>query len=136
MSLAIAYWCVLIAALLPLVWSWIAKASGPRFDNRDPRGWLARQDNPRSIRANAAQQNAFEAFAPFAAGVALAQLAGVDPGWIASLSIVFIAARILHGVLYLNNKATLRSLVWTLGFACIVTLLVLAAVRIGAPAVN
>lgn len=136
MALAVAYWCVLVAAVLPLVWSWVAKASGAKFDNRDPRGWLARQDNPRSIRANAAQQNAFEAFAPFAVGVVLAQLAGVDAGWIAVLSIIFIVARILHGVLYLYNKATLRSLAWTLGFACVVALLVLAAVRIAEPTVQ
>ncbi|GAB2622312.1 MAPEG family protein [Novilysobacter erysipheiresistens] len=129
MTLAIAYWCVLIAAILPLVWSWIAKSSGEKFDNRDPREWLARQHHPRSLRANAAQQNAFEAFAPFAAGVVLAQLANVDPGWIASLSVVFVAARIAHGLLYLGNKATLRSLVWTLGFACVAGLLVLAALH-------
>lgn len=130
MTLAIAYWCVLIAAILPLFWSWVAKASGEKFDNRDPRGWLARQHDPRSLRANAAQQNAFEAFSPFAAGVVLAQLAGVDARWIASLSVVFIAARIAHGLLYLGDKATLRSLVWTLGFACVAALLVLAAVHV------
>ncbi|MGH8085498.1 MAG: hypothetical protein ACREPV_09505 [Lysobacter sp.] len=33
MTLAIAYWCVLIAAILPLVWSSVAKASGEKFDN-------------------------------------------------------------------------------------------------------
>jgi len=130
MTLAIAYWCVLIAAILPLVWSWVAKAGGEKFDNHDPRGWLSRQHDPRSIRANAAQQNAYEAFAPFAAAVVLAQLAGVDAEWIASLSVVFIAARIAHGLLYLGDRATLRSLAWTLGFACIAALLVLAAVQI------
>ncbi len=132
MTIAIAYWCVLITAVLPLIWSWVAKASGPRFDNRDPRGWLARQDNPRSVRANAAQLNAFEAFAPFAAGVVLAQLAGVEPYWIAVLSVVFIIARILHGLLYLANKATPRSLIWTVGFACVIALLVLAALGVDA----
>ena len=76
--MAIAYWCILIAALLPYVWVFIAKR-GPRYDNRDPRGWLAKQDNPRAHRANSAQFNAFEAFAPFAAGVLMAQFAGVDP---------------------------------------------------------
>lgn len=132
MSLAIAYWCVLTAAVLPLIWSWVAKASGERFDNRDPRGWLARQANPRSIRANAAQQNAFEAFAPFAASVVLAQLAGVESTWIAVLASVFILARILHGLLYLANKATFRSLVWTAGFACVIALLALAALHVDA----
>lgn len=136
MNLAIAYWCVLIAAVLPLVWTAIAKASGQRYDNRDPRGWLARQDNPRSVRADAAQHNAFEAFAPFATGVVLAQLAGVDASLIALLSVVFIAARVLHGVLYLGNKASLRSLAWTVGFACVLALLVLAAMRVGTPVID
>ena len=63
---------VLAAAVLPYAWTVIAKGSGDRFDNRDPRGWLARQENPLTIRANAAQLNAFEAFAPFAAAVATA----------------------------------------------------------------
>lgn len=134
MTLATAYWCVLIAAVLPLVWSAIAKASGPRFDNRDPRGWLARQDNPRSLRANAAQLNAFEAFPSFAAGVVLAQLAGVEPGQIGLLSVIFIVARILHGVLYLANLATLRSLAWTAGFSSVLGLLVQAALAVGATA--
>jgi len=69
MTIAVAYWCVLVAALLPYVWTTVAKGSGERYDNRDPRGWIARQTNPRVQRANSAQLNAFEAFAPFAAGV-------------------------------------------------------------------
>ena len=54
MGLATAYWCVLISALLPYVWVAIAKASGERYNNRDPRGWIARQTDPRVHRANAA----------------------------------------------------------------------------------
>ena len=45
--MATAYWCILIAALLPYAWVTIAKASGQRYDNRDPRAWQAKQDNPR-----------------------------------------------------------------------------------------
>ena len=44
----VAYWCVLVAALLPIVCAWIAKQKGfgkPRreggFDNHNPRQWLA-----------------------------------------------------------------------------------------------
>ena len=69
MTLTTAYVCVLIAALLPYLWVTVAKASGERYDNRDPRRWQERQHNPRSLRANAAQLNSYEAFAPFAAGV-------------------------------------------------------------------
>ncbi|MDQ3510377.1 MAG: MAPEG family protein [Pseudomonadota bacterium] len=111
MTISVAYWCVLIAALLPYVWVSVAKAGGKRYDNRDPRGWLARQENPRSVRANAAQLNAFEAFAPFAAGVVMAQLAGVPGDRIAWIAVVFVVLRILHGILYITNKQGLRSLV-------------------------
>ena len=130
MTLATAYWCVLLAALLPYLWVAVAKASGERYNNRDPRGWLARQDNPRSIRANAAQLNAFEAFAPFAAGVVLAQLAGVPAGRIAALAIAFVVLRALHGVFYLANQHSLRSAVWFGGFVCVLALLAQAALRI------
>src|SRR3954466_6166590 len=80
-----AYFCILIAALLPYLWVAIAKQSGQRYDNREPRSWMARQDNPRVLRANAAQLNAFEAFAPFAAAVLMAQAAGVDGSRISQL---------------------------------------------------
>ena len=130
MTIATAYWCVVIAALLPYVWTVIAKSGGARFDNRDPRGWISRQDNPRTVRANAAQLNAFEAFAPFAAGVVLAQLAGVAESTIALLAVIFVIGRVLHGVAYLANRATLRSLIWAVGIGCVVALLVMAALAI------
>lgn len=130
MSLAVAYWCVLIAALLPYAWVSVAKASGERYNNRDPRGWQAKQESRRSHRANAAQLNAFEAFAPFAAGVVLAQLAGVPVERIVVLAIGFVACRALHGVFYIADKHRLRSLAWFVGFACVLALLVQAALRV------
>ena len=39
MTLTTAYVCVLIAALLPYLWVAVSKASGERYDNRDPRRW-------------------------------------------------------------------------------------------------
>ncbi len=128
--MAIAYWCILVAALLPYAWVMIAKASGQRYDNRDPRAWQARQDNPRSQRANSAQLNAFEAFAPFAAGVLMAQLAGVDPQRIAMLAVAFVALRVLHGVFYIAGIHALRSLVWFGGYACVLWLMLQAALEL------
>ena len=86
--MAIAYACILIAFLLPYAWVAIAKRCGERYDNRDPRGWMQKQSNPLVHRANAAQLNAFEAFAPFAAGVLMAQLAGLAPDRINLLAMV------------------------------------------------
>lgn len=129
--MTVAYWCILIAALLPYLWTSIAKASAPRYDNRDPRAWLARQDNPRTQRANNAQLNAFEAFAPFAAAVLMAQAAGVDPERIGLLAVAFVLVRVLHGIFYVTGIHLLRSLAWFAGLACVVALMVLAALRIG-----
>lgn len=130
MTLSTAYWCVLIAALLPYVWVALAKASVPRYDNHDPRGWIARQDHPRLKRAYNAHLNALEAFAPFAAGVALAQLAGVAPDRIAMLAIAFVALRVLHGLAYVADLAWLRSLAWFGAIGCVVALLAQAAMSI------
>ena len=131
MSLAIAYWCVLVAALLPYVWVSVAKSSGERYDNRDPRGWTARQTDPRVHRANAAQLNSYEAFAPFAAGVVLAQLAGVAADRIALLAVLFVVFRIAHGLVYIAGWThTLRSLVWFGALLCMAALIVSAALAI------
>lgn len=131
MTLAVAYWCVLVAALLPYVWTVVAKAGGERYDNRDPRAWLARQASPRVQRANAAQLNAFEAFPMFAVGVVLAHLASVPAPRIALLAVVFVIARVLHGLLYVGGFAAARSLAWAVGIGCSAALLAQAALRAG-----
>jgi uncharacterized MAPEG superfamily protein len=125
--MTIAYLCILVAALLPYVWIGVAKSGGPRYDNRDPRAWLEKQESPRVRRATAAQHNAFEAFAPFAAAVLMAQLAGVDPVRITVLAVAFIAFRVLHGLCYVGNKHAFRSLVWFAALVCVLALMVQAA---------
>lgn len=127
----VAYWCILAAALLPYVWVVIAKRTGPRYNNRDPRQWIARQDEPRVQRAYAAHLNAFEAFAPFAAAVLMAQAAGVPASLVQVLALAFIGLRILHGVFYLTATHWLRSLVWAGGFVCVLWLMVSAARHMG-----
>ena len=122
--MAMAYWCILVAALLPYLWTAIAKTGAPAYNNKDPRGWLAKQDSRRVRNANGAQLNAFEAFPAFAAGVLMAQFAGVDPGRIGVLAMAFVGFRVLHGVFYLTGTHWLRSLAWTGGFACVLALLV------------
>ncbi|WP_462115409.1 MAPEG family protein [Lysobacter xanthus] len=130
MTISTAYWCVLVAALLPYVWTVLAKSRGERYDNREPRAWLAKQADPRVQRANAAQMNAFEAFPAFAAGVVLADLAGVADDRIALLAVVFVAARLLHGMFYVAGIAAARSLVWFVGLGCAVALLAQAAMAV------
>jgi uncharacterized MAPEG superfamily protein len=116
---------MLIAGVLPLACAGIAKAGFRNYDNHNPRDWLSRQTGFRA-RANAAQANSFEAFPFFAAGVLAAILADVDPVKTDLLSIGFVLARIAYIACYVSDKATLRSIVWTVGYGCVIALYVLA----------
>jgi len=128
--MTVAYWCILIAAALPYVWVSFAKCGAAEYNNKNPRGWLASQDSDRVRNANAAHLNAFEAFPAFAAGVLMAQFAGVDPGRISMLAMTFVALRIFHGIFYLTGTQALRSIVWLGGFASVLGLMALAALKV------
>ena len=120
-----AFWCVLVAALLPIFAVGLAKASAG-FDNKAPREWLGRLGGWRA-RAHAAQLNSFEAFAPFAAAVIIAHLAQAPQGRVDLLAIAFIVARVAYIGLYIADLASLRSAAWAVGMACVIGLFVLAA---------
>jgi len=111
---------------MPIVWSGIAKGGGSGFDNTRPRVYLSAVQGWRQ-RANWAQQNAWEAFAPFAAGVVIASQVGVAQSTINLLAGGFMAARILHGIFYITDQATLRSLVFIIGLLCTVGLFIAGA---------
>jgi uncharacterized MAPEG superfamily protein len=118
--LTIALWCVLLAGLLPYVAAGIAKADSA-YDNHDPRAWLARQQGYRQ-RANAAQANAFEALPLFAAAVLTSQLLHGPQRTADALALGFLAARVLHLVFYLADRALLRSCSWVCGIGCVIAL--------------
>jgi uncharacterized MAPEG superfamily protein len=123
----ISYWCVLVAALLPLAFTATAKLLGRRrFDNQNPREFQA-QMTGMALRAHWAHLNSFEAFPAFAAGVLVAQQVGAAQGRIDALAIAFVALRVLYGVCYLANQATARSMVWAGAMGCTVALFVIGA---------
>src|SRR5262245_55230411 len=111
--MTVPFWCVLLAGLLPYVWVTIAAAERRKqfgsVDNKHPRLQEA-QLVGRGARAMGAHNNAFETFGFFAAAVIVAHIAGADPGWSSILAVVFVLARIVHGVLYLSDIDTMRSL--------------------------
>ena len=119
--------CVLIAGLMPYLWTTVAKLAGPRYDNRNVRAWQARLEGLPQ-RAHAAHLNSFEAFPFFAAAVLAAIVAQADMQRVAMLSIAFVVARFLYGLVYLWDVAAVRSLVWFAGLACVIAIL-LSAVR-------
>jgi uncharacterized MAPEG superfamily protein len=123
-----AYWCVLIAAYLPIVWTGVAKSSGEfaGAGNHSPREFLERLGGWRK-RAHWAQLNAFEAFPPFAAAVIIAHLMHAPQARIDALAMAFVVLRVLHGIFYILDRASLRSLVWFGAVACVIALFVAAA---------
>ena len=117
-SLTVAYWTVLIAALLPIVCAGVAKwgAVGKSrreggYDNVNPRAWQARQEGPAAW-AYAAQANSFEALPFFIGAVVIAHQTGAAPFLVNALSVVFVVLRIAYIVAYLTGQASLRSGVW------------------------
>jgi len=116
---------VLIAGLLPVVCAGIAKWGARTYDNHNPRAWMAQQEGRRA-RADAAQSNSLEAFPFFAAAVVLAMLQEVDPDQIALWGWVFIAMRVAYIYCYVTDRASMRSIVWTLGLLAVLRLYALA----------
>jgi len=124
------FWCLLFAVIAPYVLAGV----GAKFrvdqlgslDSQSPRE-QANELKGVAARAYAAQQNAWEALAVFTAAVAVAHLAGADPGASATASLVFVLARILHPIAYITNQAVLRSTAFMTGFLCCLTLFGLAA---------
>ena len=124
------FWCILIAGFLPYVWSSAAiKARLDQFgqlDNRLPRAQQAQLEGW-GARVLGASANAFETFPFFATAAIVAHIAGADPGGSAIGSVVYLVARILHGIFYAGDLDKLRTAAFGIGQACIVALFVLAA---------
>jgi uncharacterized MAPEG superfamily protein len=119
----LAYWCVFVAAVLPIACAALAKSGmfgKPRreggYDNDNPRAWLARQKDWRA-RANAAQANTFEALPFFMAAVIIAHQLGASQGRLDLLAFLFVVLRILYVMMYVAGLANLRSVVWAAAFA-------------------
>ena len=112
-----AFYCVLIAAFLPIVFTGIAKFSGSGFNNRAVRNFQDKLSGMRQ-RAHWAHLNSFEAFPPFAAAVIIAHLAHGPNATVNLLAISFVILRLVYGALYIADLATLRSLAWLAAVGC------------------
>jgi uncharacterized MAPEG superfamily protein len=122
----VALWCVLAAGLMPYLATTIAKAGGERYDNRDPRQWLERQQGWRR-RADNAQRNAFEAFPLFAAAVIVAHLLQAPQERVDALALIFVAARLAYLGAYLADWHLARSVVWLIAWLCPILIFVAGA---------
>ena len=95
------------------------------LDNNHPRIQATHLEGI-AARAWAAQANAWEALAVFGVVVIVAHLAHADAEASATASLIYLATRLAHPILYLANLATVRTLVFVVGLGCIVRLILLA----------
>ena len=127
--MTIAEWCVFGAVLLYLLTVAPFKAIGfRRFDNSRPRDPAFYAD-PIAARALGAHLNGIEAFPFFAAAVLLAEFRAVPQHLVNELAVLFLIVRVAYIFTYLGDRPTLRTILWSLGFAINVAIFFLPAVR-------
>jgi uncharacterized MAPEG superfamily protein len=124
-----AEWCVLGTLMLYLLTIAPVKWIGfRRFDNarpRDPKFY----DDPLRARALGAHQNGIEAFPFFAVAVLLAEFRGGPPRLINELAVLFLIVRIAYVLTYLGDRPTLRSILWSIGFAINLAIFFMPVIR-------
>ena len=129
------FWCLLVAIFIPYVLAGVtvyfkSKQLGS-VDFNNPRDQsLALKDT--GARANAAQQNAWEALVVFAAAVLVAAGASADAATSSTASLLFVGARLFHAIFYILNVPPMRTLSFAVGLGSCVWLFVLAAQTAGA----
>ena len=127
--MTLAEFCVLGALLLYLVT--IASIKWIRFrgfDNSRPRDPAFYQDTI-SQRALGAHQNGIETFPFFAFAVLLAEFRDSPQRLIDELALLFLIVRIAYVFTYLGNRPTLRSILWSIGFAINIAIFFMPALK-------
>jgi len=126
--MTIAEWRVFGAVMLYLLTiapvKWIRFRS---FDNSKPRD-SAFYEDPIAARSLGAHQNGIEAFPFFAVAVLLAEYRGSPQRLIDELAVLFLIVRIAYVFTYLGNRPTLRSILWSVGFAINVAIFFMPAI--------
>jgi len=127
--MTIAEYCVFGALLLYLLTIVPVKVMGGRqFDNAKPRDPAFYQDAFRA-RTLGAHQNGIEAFPFFAAAVLLAEFRTAPQNLINELAVLFLIVRIAYVLTYIGNRPSLRSILWSIGFAINIGIYFLPLIR-------
>jgi uncharacterized MAPEG superfamily protein len=127
--MTLAEWCVFGALLLYLVTiASIKSIRFRRFDNSRPRD-PAFYDDALSARALGAHQNGIETFPFFAFAVLLAEFRDSPQRLIDELAFLFLIVRIAYVLTYLGNRPSLRSILWSTGFAINIAIFLMPALK-------
>ena len=127
--MTIAEWCIFGALMLYLLTIAPIKWIGfRRFDNAKPRDPAFYAD-PLRARALGAHQNGIETFPFFAIAVLLAEFRDSPQRLIDELAVLFLIVRIAYVLTYLGDRPTLRSILWSIGFAINLAIFFMPAIR-------
>jgi uncharacterized MAPEG superfamily protein len=127
--MTVAEWCIFASLMLTLLSiasvKWLRFR---RFDNSKPRD-PAFYESPFAARALGAHQNGIEAFPFFAVAILLAEFRACPQNLINELAVLFVIVRIAYVFTYIGNRPTLRSILWSIGFAINLAIFFLPALR-------
>lgn len=125
----IAILAMIIACLLPYLYSWLARVMGGfdfKKDNYEPRQFLANMTGP-SARLQAAHINSLESLPIFLASVMMAMYCFVPQAVVNMMACLYVLLRIIYGIAYAYNLALFRSIIWGLSFVICLQLFYFAA---------
>lgn len=124
--MTLAYVCIIIAMILPILLAGYAKVSTgfKSRHNSAPREFLERAEG-KALRARWAEQNTYEALPGFFTAVVVAHQLNAPQHMVDILAMAFIALRLVYAWCYINDYASLRSLVWLGGLGCSIALVVI-----------
>jgi uncharacterized MAPEG superfamily protein len=124
-----AEWCIFASLMLYLLSigsvKWLRFG---RFDNSKPRN-PAFYEEPIAARALGAHQNGIETFPFFAVAILLAEFRACPQNLINELAILFVIVRIAYVFTYIGNRPTLRSILWSIGFAINIAIFFMPVLR-------
>ena len=127
--MTVAEWCIFGALMLYLLTIAPVKWIGyRRYDNAKPRDPAFYAD-PLRARALGAHQNGIETFPFFAIAVLLAEFRAGPQRLIDELAILFLIVRVAYVFTYLGDRPTLRSILWSIGFAINLAIFFMPAIR-------
>jgi len=127
--MTIAEWCVFaivtlyLSSIAPIKWLRFR-----RFDNSKPRD-PAFYEDPIAARSLGAHQNGIEAFPFFAAAILLAEFRACPQRLVDELAVLFVIVRIAYVFTYLGDRPTLRSILWSIGFAINIAIFFMPVLR-------
>ena len=123
--MTVAFWCVLIAGLLPYV---VFGPAATKLDIKMPRRLVADLEGL-PARAHGAHLNHFEAFPFFAAAVIVAHVVSGPSALVNWLAAAFVVVRLFYTAMYLTDRQPLRSGSFFVGLLIAIVIFISPAFR-------